>query len=215
MKKFLRIFFITLGVIFLLFIILCVVATFSSNKSDTQKISKLSTETPDILIAPKTEVSPTEPISTETITIPDFCKELQLPLTMTADRLDADGFPYIETWNPDSRICYFSLHDTDSFLSLDTFGSVSFRFTETGDKDVTMVAIDYKENEQTKELYKDWSVNVISNIIGIDIISAGELFSSTQNIGMEIYDHYLLLAELNRENLEYRFTITDMNFAQK
>ena len=160
----------------------------------------------ELLIQPK----PTE--TPETSEIPDFCKDLQLPLTLTADKLDTFGFPYPEKWDPDSRICLYSLRDTSSFLLVESFGTFSFGFTETGNPWIIMVAIDYKDSEQTRESFKDWSTTAIANLTGVDIISAQELYASTIEIGMGAYDHYLFMAELNREYLQYRFTVMDMNF---
>ena len=200
--KFIKIFVLTfVGIIAALLIIAFLLP---SNNKKSEK-----TPTPEMLIQAQ------NPTATEEITIPDFCKDLQLPLTMTADKQEAEGFPHVETWDQASRICLFSLRDTKSFLNMDILGYISFKYTETGKKEIATVSIDYKESDRIQEIYKDWSITVISEMTGIDLITAKELFTSATNGPLEVYDHYLFLAELNREHMEYRFSVTDMNFVEE
>lgn len=206
--KFIKIVVLTAVALIAGFLILGIILTSNNKKAGTKQ-----TPTPEMLIQAK-EAAP-EQAATEETAAPDFCKDLQLPLTMTADKLDAEGFPHLEVWDPDSRICFYSLRDMKSFLGTDKLGSISFKYTEAEKKQHAMVAVSYKEDDRIREIYKDWSITAISNMIGVDVITAKELFTSASASPMEVYDHYLLLAELNRENLEYRFTITDMDLAEQ
>ena len=161
----------------------------------------------EIVLTP-TVLSPT---ATPKQTIPDFCYDLQMPLIITAEKLDAEGHPSPAKWDEENKICYYTISDPDSFLLIEEFGMLSFGFSKTEEKNMAFVGIDYKDNEQTKELYKDWSITVISNILNIDVISAQEVFVNTINNSVGFYDNYVMLAELNREQMQYQFTIMDLN----
>jgi len=202
--KFIKIFVLTfVGIIAALLIIAFLLP---SNDKKSEK-----TPTPEMLIQAQ---ATTEPTVTEE-NIPDYCKDLQLPLTMTADKLEAEGFSNLERWIPEDGNCYYSLRDTKSFLNTDTLGYISFIFTEAGEKQLALLAVKYKENDRIQEIYNDWGAAIISNMTGVDVITAKELFVSAANVPMDIYDHYLLLSELDREHMEYRFSISDLNLTEQ
>lgn len=152
----------------------------------------------------------TEPTITPTqkAAVPDLCKDKQMDLINLANVLDAEGFPYPADYDPDENICLYRITDDDSFLGWGTFGYFSILHDQADRPNGIVVMIDYKDNEQIRELIRDWGAVAISYLDpGTDVLSAIAALRSIMQTGIGEVGKVSVIAGLDTQKMQYQVAV--------
>lgn len=158
----------------------------------------LPTAEPTITPTPKAEV-------------PSLCMDEQASLIRLADVLDADGHPYPGDFDRDMNACIYRISDNDSFLNMGTFGHMVISHDPADHPYSALIEISYKDNDQIRELIKDWGAAAASYLApDLDPISATTLIKAVQAAGLTSIGNYTLSAKLDTDTMNYQIFIVNM-----
>lgn len=128
-----------------------------------------------------------------------------------ANALDAKGHPYPESYNADKNTCIYRITDSDSFLGMNSFGYLSIFYDENDTPKMAAAEIFYKDNEETKELIRDWGATALAYLDKTQtILTASDVISIAQTAGYAETTDYGISARLDPDTLIYKVGIVSM-----
>lgn len=143
--------------------------------------------------------------------VPALCKDKQTDLIRLAGVLDAEGHPYPGEYDPDRNACIYTISDTNSFLNMDNFGYLTILHDEADHPYGAVVEIYYKDNDQIRELIKDWGATALAYVDpDTDVLSAMTIILTASTSGFTTTGNYALTAKLDTDSMLYQIGILDM-----
>ena len=157
----------------------------------------------------ETEIPPATP--TPKAKMPDYCgTDFQLELIRMAEVLDADGHPYQEEYMESNNMCIYRIVDNKSFLNMDSFGYLYLYFDENNQLYMTHLEIPYKDNDQTREIIRDWGAVALSTLDkDTNILIAQSAADNAISSGSAETANCEASGMLHTDKMIYRFIVRD------